>query len=65
MMELYKFNGVDYDLVVKGDKGKILQYVKANFPHYNVGKETPLHKLAYVVQPKHKLFNKGKEVYSF
>lgn len=52
-------------LIIKGNKKEIVEYIRSNFPMYNVGHETTLKDLAYVIQPNLKLYRKEGEIYSF
>lgn len=56
---------VSQKVAMKGNKKEIVKFVCKNFPIYKVGEESTLESLAYVIEPKYKLYRNNKEVYSF
>jgi hypothetical protein len=46
------------------DRDSLSKKVKELKPYYNVGKVTPLYRLAYVLQPHYNLYRNGKRIYA-
>lgn len=65
-MNVYKIvKLINHDIVLfEGNKQELINYINSTNEVYQVGNRTPLHKIAYVLQPDYKLFRNGKEVYT-
>lgn len=62
-MQIWEYSTEGTKLVFDGTKEMIIEFVKEKFSMYNVGKRTPLYKIAEIIQSKYQLWSNGKRIY--